>query len=71
MASTTANSVGQPAENLQLPVFSCVVDKPMMEMKAGSNRWYQAHVVAESQNEVQVVFPGMLHHVLLRPRMLS
>ena len=40
-------------------MFSCEVDKPMMEMRAGSNRWYQAHVVAESQNEVQVIFPGV------------
>jgi hypothetical protein len=31
--------------------------KPMMELKAGSNVWYQAYVLKESLNEVKVRFP--------------
>ncbi|KAK9826427.1 hypothetical protein WJX81_004447 [Elliptochloris bilobata] len=31
--------------------------KPMMEMVAGSNRWYQATVVRQSAHEVEVSFP--------------
>ena len=62
MDHPTSEAVTQPGERLELASFSCdkASDKPMMEMKAGSNRWYQAHVVAESHNEIQVVFPGAL-----------
>lgn len=31
--------------------------KPMMEMQAGSNVWYQAYVLKESINEAKVRFP--------------
>ncbi|KAF6256274.1 hypothetical protein COO60DRAFT_131917 [Scenedesmus sp. NREL 46B-D3] len=31
--------------------------KPMMELKAGSNVWYQAYVLKESTNEAKVRFP--------------
>ena len=31
--------------------------KPMMEMVAGSNRWFQATVVRQSEHEVEVSFP--------------
>lgn len=32
--------------------------KPMMELQAGSNVWYQAYVLKESLNEAKVRFPG-------------
>ena len=31
--------------------------KPMMEMVAGSNRWFQATVVRQAEHEVEVSFP--------------
>jgi hypothetical protein len=34
--------------------------KPMMELEAGSNVWYQAYVLKESLNEAKVRFPGGL-----------
>jgi hypothetical protein len=34
--------------------------KPMMELEAGSNVWYQAYVLKESINEAKVRFPGEL-----------
>lgn len=48
----------QPGEQLDLPPFDCKVDKPMMEMEAGSNVWYQASIVRETANEIRVLFPG-------------
>lgn len=43
--------------------------KPMMELKAGSNVWYQAYVLKESINEAKVRFPGELKTaVMLRSR---
>jgi len=35
--------------------------KPMMELDAGSNVWYQAYVLKESINEAKVRFPGVHH----------
>ena len=32
--------------------------KPMVELTAGSNVWYQAYVLKESLNEAKVRFPG-------------
>ncbi|KAF5840751.1 hypothetical protein DUNSADRAFT_15609, partial [Dunaliella salina] len=32
--------------------------KPMAELKAGSNVYFQAYVIKESANEVKIRFPG-------------
>lgn len=34
----------------------------MMEVVAGSNRWFQAQVLDESALELEVLFPGALAH---------
>jgi hypothetical protein len=39
--------------------------KPMMELEAGSNVWYQAYVLKESINEAKVRFPGGVSVVLV------
>lgn len=36
--------------------------KPMMEMVAGSNRWFQATVVRQAEHEVEVSFPRARPH---------
>lgn len=38
--------------------FIKVNQRPMMEMKPGSNVWYQARIVKERPLEVLVTFPG-------------
>lgn len=40
--------------------------KPMMELEAGSNVWYQAYVLKESLNEAKVRFPGERLRDLMR-----
>ncbi len=35
-----------------------VPPRPMMELRAGANVWYQAYIIKESANEVKVRFPG-------------
>lgn len=37
--------------------------KPMMELEAGKNVWYQAYVLKESLNEAKVRFPREPHRV--------
>lgn len=53
----TSKSQSQAGEKLDLELLSPMPDKPMMELKAGSNVWYQAYVIKESQNEAKVRFP--------------
>lgn len=48
----------QPHERVDLPYFNCNTDKPMMEMAANSNVWYQAAILRETANEIRVLFPG-------------
>jgi hypothetical protein len=48
----------QEGERLDQPPFDAKMKKPMMEMVAGSNVWYQATILRESLNEIRVVFPG-------------
>ena len=48
----------QAQEQTDLPPFDCKTDKPMMEMEAGSNVWYQAAILRETSNEIRVLFPG-------------
>ena len=48
----------QPYERVGLPFFNCNTDKPMMEMVADSNVWYQAAILRETANEIRVLFPG-------------
>lgn len=40
--------------------------KPMMELDAGSNVWYQAYVLKESINEAKVRFPGERSNIYLQ-----
>jgi hypothetical protein len=40
--------------------------KPMMELEAGSNVWYQAYVLKESINEAKIRFPGGAYHCSLQ-----
>ncbi|BDA46751.1 hypothetical protein COCOBI_09-2040 [Coccomyxa sp. Obi] len=47
----------QPRERVDLPYFNCNTDKPMMEMVADSNVWYQAAILRETANEIRVLFP--------------
>ncbi|KAK9919158.1 hypothetical protein WJX75_009791 [Coccomyxa subellipsoidea] len=47
----------QAQEQTDLPPFDCKTDKPMMEMEAGSNVWYQAAILRETSNEIRVLFP--------------
>ncbi|CAL8471371.1 g10913 [Coccomyxa elongata] len=47
----------QPHERVDLPYFNCNTDKPMMEMVADSNVWYQAAILRETANEIRVLFP--------------
>jgi hypothetical protein len=53
----TSRAVAQPGERVDLEPMERVPSKPMMELKAGSNVWYQAYLLKESQNEVKVRFP--------------
>ncbi len=48
----------QSRERVDLPPFSSKLDKPMMEMVAGSNVWYQAHVLRSTAAKLRVLFPG-------------
>lgn len=51
--------VVQSGERVDLPPFSSAkLDKPMMEMVAGSNVWYQAHILQASAAKLRVLFPG-------------
>ena len=58
MNQETCKAQPQPGERLTLPLFLCATDKPMMEMEANSNTWFQAHIIRESLDEIQVLFPG-------------
>ncbi len=53
----TDRSVLQAGEALGPGPPARMPDKPMMELKAGCNVWYQAYVIKESQNEAKVRFP--------------
>lgn len=48
----------QSGERVDLPLFSSKLDKPMMEMVAGSNVWYQAHILQASASKLRVLFPA-------------
>ncbi len=48
----------QALERLDCPVPSKFPQKPMVELIAGSNVWYQGYVMKESANEAKVRFPG-------------
>ncbi|KAK9806214.1 hypothetical protein WJX72_005677 [[Myrmecia] bisecta] len=56
----TSKAKVQPAEGLDLAAF--VVKgkraRPMLELRAGSNLWFQATILKESQNEMKVHFPA-------------
>ncbi len=68
----------QAHERVDLPYFNCNTDKPMMEMVADSNVWYQAAILRETANEIRVLFPGTNHakhwpwhtHNVLKPMMM-
>jgi hypothetical protein len=45
--------------------------KPMMELEAGSNVWYQAYVLKESINEAKIRFPGGLLVLVVRRTVLQ
>ena len=54
----TSRARQQPGEHIDASIAgSRVPSKPMMELKAGSNVWYQAYLLKESQNEAKVRFP--------------
>jgi hypothetical protein len=55
---TTARAQVQLGEKVDLPMFDTKESKPMMEMEAGSNVWYQATILRVSANEIRVLFPG-------------
>ncbi len=62
----TNHHVKQAGETLdQVEYKGSAYDKPMMEMHAGSNVWYQATVVHVSLNEVKAVFPGVMMGFLM------
>lgn len=48
----------QDKEQVDLEPLHKMPPKPMMELQAGSNIWYQAYVIKESENEAKVCFPG-------------
>lgn len=55
----TNHHVLQPGETLdQVPYVRHKATKPMMEINAGSNVWYQATIVHETRNEAKVLFPA-------------
>ena len=55
----TNHHVLQPGEVLdQAPYVRKKATKPMMEINAGSNVWYQATIVHETRNEAKVLFPA-------------
>jgi hypothetical protein len=53
---TSKASPAQPHETLDGPAELPNM-KPMMELEAGKNVWYQAYVLKETINEVKVRFP--------------
>ncbi|KFM27811.1 hypothetical protein F751_2802 [Auxenochlorella protothecoides] len=54
----TSFAVQQEDETWELPPFLNHVDKPMLEMQANSNVWYQAHILNHSTTELYVLFPA-------------
>jgi hypothetical protein len=52
----TSKAVQQERETLDGPE-ELPNPKPMMELEAGKNVWYQAYVLKESLNEAKVRFP--------------
>lgn len=49
----------QPKERIDEQLAKVVIPpRPMLELEAGSNVWYQAYVMKETINEVKVRFPG-------------
>lgn len=55
----TNHHVLQPGEVLDKePYVRKKATKPMMEITAGSNVWYQATIVHETRNEAKVLFPA-------------
>lgn len=53
----TDYAVVQPGEVFESGITK-VPQRPMMELEAGSNVWYQAYVIKETANEVRVRFPA-------------
>ena len=54
----TERAVVQPLEKLSPVIPTKFQQKPMVELSAGSNIWYQAYLVKESANEAKLRFPG-------------
>jgi hypothetical protein len=50
--------VVQPNELVNLEPIGKMPQRPMLELEAQSNVWYQAYVVKESANEIKLAFPG-------------
>ena len=48
----------QALERVDCPMPFKFLQKPMVELIAGSNVWYQGYVMKESANEAKVRFPG-------------
>lgn len=48
----------QSGEAVDMTEFSDKIQRPMMEMKAGSNVWYQAHIQDSNRKKLLVLFPG-------------
>ncbi|KAL6777976.1 hypothetical protein ACKKBG_A16435 [Auxenochlorella protothecoides x Auxenochlorella symbiontica] len=62
----TSFAVQQEDETWELPPFLNHVDKPMLEMQANSNVWYQAHILNHSTTELYVLFPATKQTPALR-----
>ncbi|KDD72182.1 hypothetical protein H632_c3734p0, partial [Helicosporidium sp. ATCC 50920] len=50
----TSHAEAQAGESFDLPPFQAGKGKPMLEMRAGSNQWFQATVLRRSRSEMQV-----------------
>lgn len=48
----------QSGEAVDMTEFSDKIQRPMMEMRAGSNVWYQAHIQDSNRKKLLVLFPG-------------
>lgn len=64
----TSMAVVQAGEDVSLPAFQRCrgQGKPMVEMEAGSNAYYQATVAFETHNEIKFFFPPTTANELLR-----
>ena len=58
LAEATAFAVQRPQETWECEPFEAGPERPMLEMEAGSNLWFQGDILQVSETEVQVRFPG-------------